>query len=105
MDVSDGIRGLNIQWCDGSQLLPRALRFFGVSRVITIHPPVRPLPLIERSGSVSTYDVEYPIARASLVDLLFTRYLPTDEIHQRLRQEDFDLENNLLLPAGAARPD
>jgi len=93
----------NTQVLAGGPIAPRALRFFGVRCVVT--PLSRTdLPVIVSNGTISAYDVADPIPRASIVPLSDARFVDVDEIHRDLRDVNFDLSSNLLLPPDAARP-
>lgn len=102
IEVGGAVRDLNLEAVDGSEISPRALRFFGVNAMIT-RATRKDLPRI-RIGRFDIYDVPDPLPRASIVALDRAQYLDIGEIHRRLARPDVELADWLLLPADAARP-
>jgi Bacterial membrane protein YfhO len=101
MEATGAAPGKNVQIIDSAELVPRALRFFGVNTVVAASPR-GDLPRLN-AERLRLYNVPDAIPRASLVPQDQVLYLSGDEIHRRLGQQDFDLATHLLLPDGSPR--
>jgi hypothetical protein len=93
----------NTQAVGGTTLPLRALQLFGVRCLIAPAPRPDLLPFAQRDA-ITWYDVPDPLPRASWMPRSSAIFLTEDEIHQRLKEPDFDLAAHLLLPSHAKAP-
>jgi hypothetical protein len=95
MDLSDQPPGLNVESFDGSEMPRRALEACGVKLVVT---PRERRDLIPITGSrlARMYQVPSPQARALFFPETQVQILTNEEIHRRLRQQDFDLRSTVM---------
>jgi len=91
---------LNIQSFNGSEMAVRALAALGVEvMVTTMHR--KELSSVKDILGIKIYQIPAPSRRAAFFPSDQVRYLPTDQIHQALRDADFALSTDLLLPREA----
>lgn len=92
--------GLNIQNFNGSELSPRALTATGVKVMFT---RARRMDLRSEGEihGIRVYSNPGSSERAEFFEMSQVRYLPTEQIHDALRDPKFDLQSRLLLPLDA----
>jgi hypothetical protein len=91
---------LNIQILDGSEMSLRALAATGVQVMFT--PTDRKdLTHLQKILGINIYKIPTSTHRAAFFPRDQIRYLPTEQIHAALRDSQFDLSSNLLLPREA----
>jgi hypothetical protein len=103
MEVQGAPARLNIQNIDGSLLSARANQFFGVRAMLTRNPR-NDLPQVAPGGELRLYAVPNPIPRVSFLPVTAARFLSNNEIHAQLRDPKIDLNQALLLPKDAPKP-
>jgi hypothetical protein len=91
---------LNIQILDGSEMSLRALAAMGVQVMFT--PTDRKdLTQLQKILGINIYKIPTSTRRAAFFPRDQIRYLSTEQIHAALRDSQFDLSTNLLLPRQA----
>lgn len=100
LSLADAPPNLNIQTFNGSELSSRALAITGVRLVITTVER-KDLQIEDRVYGSKIYLVPSVSPRAQFFEVDRVQYLESDRIDSMLRDPEFDLSSNLLLPAEA----
>jgi hypothetical protein len=104
LDLTGAPPGLNIQVLNGSQLSPRALAATATKVVVTITQR-RDLPSIGGDNVLHIYAVPSPAPQATFLPLTMASYLDEMEIHERLRNPQFNPQLFIMLPRNADKPE
>lgn len=90
-------QNLNIQTFEGSKMPLRALAAMGVKTVLT-KADLKDLTVDGQIVGIKIYGIPSPSRRAEFFAADQIRYLPVDQIHAALRDANFALPSQLLLP-------
>jgi hypothetical protein len=104
LSLAGAPKDLNIQMFDGSELPWRALAAMGAQVMFTTTDR-KDLTSIRKILGINIYEIPGPSRRAGFFPMDQVRYLPAEEIHRKLRDPQFELTSELLLPADALRPE